>query len=220
MATSASTIQATQTEQTAIQTAPFYAKSWRDAWTHTDLDTGEVRSGLALWAVYDSISGTRFYVTSELAARKAADKWNAGQMPDKVERYFQAARYLKELLRPGDTVQTILRHVSRSGMMRHISVTFKGEDITWQVAALLDEKRANDGGIKVGGCGMDMGFHLVSGMSAKLFPDGFECIGRDLDGVGGRRRYCPANDHCNGDRDYTPHMHPNAGDYAISNQWL
>ena len=211
---------ATATVKTPTAVAPFYPKEWRAAWTHTDPDNGEVRTGPALWAVYDTLSSTRFYAKSEEAARKAAAKWNTGNMPEAVSRYFEAARYLKKLLTPGDTVATILRHVSRSGMMRHISVTFKGEDITWYVAALLDEKRADDGGIKVGGCGMDMGFHLVSHMSSRLFPDGFECIGQNLDGADGRRRYCPANDHINGDRDYTPHMHPNAGDYAISNRWL
>jgi len=32
----------------------------------------------------------------------------------------EAAEYLKKLLKPGETIKTICRHVSRSGMMRHI----------------------------------------------------------------------------------------------------
>jgi hypothetical protein len=33
----------------------------------------------------------------------------------------EAKAALLKILKPGDTVNTILRHVSRSGMMRHIS---------------------------------------------------------------------------------------------------
>jgi hypothetical protein len=61
----------------------------------------------------------------------------------------------------------------------------------------------------MGGCGMDMGFAAVYGLSYALFGKGFECTGPN----------CPANDHSNGDRDYTPHMHSDGG-YALKHRWL
>lgn len=125
----------------------------------------------------------------------------------------QAIADLRGMIKPGDTVFTILRHVSRSGMSRSISVLINGEgaprDITWFVAKALVEKMDDRDGIKVGGCGMDMGYHLVYGLSRNLFP-AFECIGER----------CPSNDHSNGDRDYTPgHRHSDGG-YALRHRWL
>ena len=77
------------------------------------------------------------------------------------------------------TVYTALKHVSSSGMMRHISCYIARDnkivDITWHVARVLDLKRADNGGVKVGGCGMDMGFHIVYELSCVLFcPSKYE----------------------------------------------
>lgn len=76
---------------------------------------------------------------------------------------------LREMLPPGTEVYTILRHVSRSGMMRHISLVIikDGElvDITWRASKALDWPMSKDHAIKVGGCGMDTGFHLVHSLS-------------------------------------------------------
>lgn len=103
----------------------------------------------------------------------------------------EALAQLRELLHPGDTVHTILRHVSRSGMLRHISPIVLTKDgpryVDWAVAHAVGLPLAERDGIKVGGCGMDMGFHLVYELSHVLFPDGFDCIGEG----------CPANDHVN-----------------------
>jgi hypothetical protein len=88
----------------------------------------------------------------------------------------QQRERLLDLLKPGDTVYTILRHVSRSGMMRHVSLyTIKDAGpvyLDYSVACVLGNSLA-DRGVKVGGCGMDVGFHLVYNLSAKLFPEGF-----------------------------------------------
>lgn len=116
----------------------------------------------------------------------------------------EALERLREWLKPGDTVYTILRHVSRSGMQRNIApvVFLDGRAdnprfLYWNVALVLgmtpDRERE---GVKVGGCGMDMGFHLVYSLSSALFRDGFGCIGEG----------CPSNDHSNGDRDYRAHV--------------
>jgi len=90
----------------------------------------------------------------------------------------EAIETLREILKPGDRVYTILRHVSRSGMMRHISLVIKSDangirDISHLAAKALDYKRADNGGIKTSGCGMDMGFDLVYNLSMVLFcPEG------------------------------------------------
>jgi hypothetical protein len=85
---------------------------------------------------------------------------------------------LRELLPPGSKVYTTLKHKSRSGMMRHITLAVVDKegirDISWDVAKVLEYKQADNGGIKVGGCGMDMGFHLVYSLGRRLYPDGFK----------------------------------------------
>lgn len=95
----------------------------------------------------------------------------------------QAAEYLRTLFPPGATVATVLLHASRSGMSRSIGVLAvkDGEirDVSWAVARVLDWRFDRDrGGVKVRGCGMDMGFHLVYELSATLYP-------RTADGDGG-----------------------------------
>ena len=91
----------------------------------------------------------------------------------------EAAKYLRKILKPGNTVYTVLRHVSQSGMSRHISLVIVSKkdglrDITWQAARVLGHRRdERDGGLKVSGCGMDMGFHIVYSLSRRLFPNGF-----------------------------------------------
>lgn len=94
-----------------------------------------------------------------------------------------ARAQLRKILKPGDTVNCILRYCSRSGMMRHISLLKGDEDITHYAAQALNEKRADDGGIKCGGCGMDMGFDLVYRLSRTLFPDGFGVRGTTIHGT-------------------------------------
>lgn len=64
-----------------------------------------------------------------------------------------------------DTIYTVLRHVSASGMQREISVKLIDNDgrishLDWLVSQALDMKLGRQG-VKVRGCGMDMGFHLV-----------------------------------------------------------
>jgi hypothetical protein len=131
----------------------------------------------------------------------------------------EAREQLREMFPPGSTAKTILRHVTSSGMGRSISVISpECEDITWLVMRAGDFGRFDDrnGGIKRGGCGMDMGFDLVYSLSRTLYRDGFECAGA---GEVSFHTACPSNDHSNGDRDYSPHHHSDGG-YAISQRWL
>jgi hypothetical protein len=84
-----------------------------------------------------------------------------------------ACTQLRAILSPGMVVHTILRHVSRSGMMRHISVIGPdSRNLDYLVSIALDDKLADGGGIKCGGCGMDMGFNLVYCLGFALWPKG------------------------------------------------
>lgn len=153
----------------------------------------------------------------------------------KAERAEAIAR-MQEWVKPGDTVYTILRHVSRSGMQREIGVVLllpgdRREEAdarhggrtpvdvhpNYPVSVILGARTGKHDGVVVGGCGMDMGFHLVYTLSRYLYPDGFGCIGEG----------CPSNDHSNGRRDYTPHtctmgafpaQHNGMGTYAEDRQ--
>ncbi len=90
----------------------------------------------------------------------------------------EAIARLRETLKPGDTVFTVLRSVSRSGMNRKIDL-YKIEDGSPQWLSRLAAKACDwtfdnkRDAVSVGGCGMDMGFHLVYSLSRVLFPDGF-----------------------------------------------
>lgn len=95
----------------------------------------------------------------------------------------QALQNLRNWIKPGDTVYTVLRHVSASGMTRVISLVVikpgkRGEAprlIHPNYAAAkvlgwtLTTKHGSDG-IRVSGCGMDMGFHLVYTLGRVLWP--------------------------------------------------
>ena len=91
----------------------------------------------------------------------------------------QAIRYLLNDYLTGENlrVYTILRRVSSSGMSRSISLCVaddKGQilNITYLAAKALGEKLVEVNGsnaIRVNGCGMDMGFHLVYSLSSVLF---------------------------------------------------
>ncbi len=134
----------------------------------------------------------------------------------------EAVDRLHEWVKPGDTLYTILRHVSRSGMSRIIDVVGIDREETgpdgspriwafgWNVAKALRLPFDRDrDGVKISGCGMDMGFEVVYLLGRTLYPEGFECVGEG----------CPSNDHSNGDRDYSPHTHADGG-YALRQRWL
>lgn len=133
---------------------------------------------------------------------------------------LEAIERLRKEIKPGETLRTILRHVSSSGMSRSISIVQikrNGETREWDtlVAKALGEKiDQKHGGIKVQGAGMDMGFDLVYSLSMALY--------------GGKRSYpclgdkCPSNVHVN---DHTAPRGRGKGirhndGYAISHRWL
>jgi hypothetical protein len=89
----------------------------------------------------------------------------------------EALAFLRLHLPHGSTVYTVLRAVSRSGMSRKISLyTVDKDGKLWDignyVAKALDSKPVEFMGswvLVAGGCGMDMGYHLVSSLAHALF---------------------------------------------------
>ena len=144
-------------------------------------------------------------------------------MTDKTE----ALDTLREMLTPGTTVYTNVVYVSRSGMSRRISayIVEHGEinDITWLISRAGIGKLHREGGIVMGGCGMDMGFALVYNLGAALYPNGFPCTGS----TGYTKTYlkakhprCMSNHHSNGDRVYRKGKRHTGGGYALNQTWL
>jgi len=128
-------------------------------------------------------------------------------------RHDECVTELCKLLKPGDTVYTSLKHVSRSGMYRVISLYIVEEgrirNINGYASDLLEGYDNRHEGCRAFGCGMDMGFHLVYTLSSVLFHGNFECTGEN----------CQSNDHANGDRNYEPHQHSDGG-YALNHRWM
>ena len=102
----------------------------------------------------------------------------------KKEKQQTAIDQLKEMIQEGDTLYTTCEHVSRSGMTRHLTVrsllpSDRGErqidvlNFNYLVSEALDWTLTKDHYLKIGGCGMDMGFHLVYTLSRVLFDDGY-----------------------------------------------
>lgn len=98
----------------------------------------------------------------------------------KAREQEEAREKLRKLLPPGSMVRSILRHVSRSGMVRHIdfyafpanSDSGRGGADTYYlsgyIAAALGYRRTRSGALIVGGCGMDMAYHIVHSLSYAL----------------------------------------------------
>ena len=88
----------------------------------------------------------------------------------------RAVAFLREKLRPGMTVYTVLRSVSASGMSRCLDLycVYQGEiiRITWSAAQALDGiYDTRKSALRVNGCGMDMGFDAVHSLAQVLFND-------------------------------------------------
>lgn len=76
----------------------------------------------------------------------------------------------------GHVVYTELNHVSKSGMMRRISCYIKNEsgfnknitDLVSKIIGYNIDSRTGQG-LRVSGCGMDMGFHVVYSLSCTMY---------------------------------------------------
>ncbi len=123
----------------------------------------------------------------------------------------EAREKLRVIVKPGDTIYTVLRHCSRSGMYRVVDAFVMQDNeprrISYTVAKAIgfryDERHE---GVGVGGCGMDVGFEVVYNLGYALFPKGFDCIGKG----------CPSNGHVNRDES----THHCDGGYALTQRWM
>jgi hypothetical protein len=135
-------------------------------------------------------------------AKRLTNKVGAQLLKDEA-----VTKLRKEFAPRGDkrkTLYTTVTHVARSGMSRSIRCFAQSKDADgmWDVSHLvaraigapMDEK---NGGLKVGGCGMDMGFHVCHSLGYALFPKGTKK-------PHGRRNGTPDTD----------------GGYAINHRWL
>lgn len=146
-------------------------------------------------------------------------------MTTKAERAEAIAR-LRELLKPGATVHTILRDVSKSGMSRTIDLFLlqprKDGTVGRYWLSGLAAKAAgftlapNDRGLRVSGCGMDMGFHVVYSLSHAIFAD--------LRGKRILKAWGHIPGHSNGADNWgqTTAKRPTVGDagYLLKQEWL
>lgn len=104
-------------------------------------------------------------------------------------------------------IYCVLRHASQSGMLRVIDFYIIKEGrpfyVSPLIAAFCDYKRdTKKDGLRVSGCGMDMGFAVVYDFSYKVFPKGF--------------RYRKNESHRNGD---TSPIDKDGG-YALKHEWI
>lgn len=94
----------------------------------------------------------------------------------KADRDYAVER-LRSFLAPGDTVTCVLRSVSRSGMSRRIDFykfapAADGKVDKFYLSGLIGTAlgwSVNNTGLRVDGCGMDMGFHVVHELGYALF---------------------------------------------------
>ena len=96
--------------------------------------------------------------------------------------------HLMNELTPDQTIYSIIRHVSKSGMSRHISFFYIDNQrpywITHDIHQLLGYKmnKYHDA-IIVGGCGMDMAWSVVNNLERQLNQDYEEtfstCVGNN-----------------------------------------
>ena len=97
-------------------------------------------------------------------------------MTEKETEKQESIAWLLSVIKPGDKIYGLVRHVAPSGMSRHISffILLDGgiKDISWHMARVLDYKQAQSGALKVSGCGMDMVYHCIYSLGSILFGQG------------------------------------------------
>lgn len=89
-----------------------------------------------------------------------------------IKEKSEAKEYLLSLIKNDDVLYTNLMSVSKSGMTRKLKVIYIKDNeplfLNYYIAKILDYKLYDDGSIKVTGCGMDMGYHLIDVLSRDL----------------------------------------------------
>lgn len=88
-----------------------------------------------------------------------------------------AVQKLRQWLKPGQGVYTVLTHVAANGMSRRLKIVIAVDGAPFNVTRYVAQAtgyRVNDreGSIVVGGCGFDAGFQVVYGLGWALWPEG------------------------------------------------
>lgn len=100
---------------------------------------------------------------------------NATKDTDAELRVMHAREMLEKYCPKGATVYCVLRSRAKSGMSRRIAFFVldgqRVQHIGGWLAAILDKKLGDDLDIRVTGCGMDMGYHVVSQLAYALHKD-------------------------------------------------
>jgi len=91
----------------------------------------------------------------------------------KTQEHFEAYDYFKKNLKLNDTIYCIIKHVSKSGMTRHISFfdirNNQPSFITSRISDFLGYRmNKHHDALMVGGCGMDMAFSVVNNLEDQL----------------------------------------------------
>lgn len=106
-----------------------------------------------------------------------AANWVKLQVKEGEKLYRQQCFESLKRIMSGDTVYTVVRSASSSGMSREISAYVVSDGkivcIDWYIVRILGWKQGK-AGVKVSGCGMDMGFHLVSTLSRAMYGDDYK----------------------------------------------
>lgn len=118
-----------------------------------------------------------------MATKKQMKEEEKREAIEQIKKVLETTKK-REVYRNGEkqtvpVLYTIIRHVARSGMSRSIDVISISEDgehynLSYWIKTALDMQiDQNNGGVKMGGCGMDMGFALVDHLSYKLYNRGY-----------------------------------------------
>lgn len=103
------------------------------------------------------------------------------QLKGVTDKELSKERLLSDYLKDTNTVYTVLRGASSSGLTQYVSLMVPGLDdkgkpdlynITWHASNVLGDKLHDRDGhrvIKLQGGGMDLGFHLVYSLSSVLY---------------------------------------------------
>ena len=89
------------------------------------------------------------------------------------QKHFEAYEYFKHNLKLNDTIYCIIKHVSKSGMTRHISFfdirNNQPSFITSRISDFLGYRmNKHHDALMVGGCGMDMAFSVVNNLQETM----------------------------------------------------
>jgi hypothetical protein len=124
--------------------------------------------------VYVQTSSGNVFETSNASYWSEATRLPAKRGEELLRKQYQNA--LRERLKPGDTVYTLMRSVSRSGMRRTFDVYMSRDNqmacVTYSVAKACRYGLDNHGRIVVGGCGFDAGYDIVYSLGRALWPNG------------------------------------------------